>query len=145
MKAVEASHNTQAAPGKRIAIAMSGGVDSSVAAALLVEQGHEVVGVHMKLNDLPDAEKHNKACCSLEDSLDARQVCARLNIPYYVVNFVQAFERQVIDYFVHAYREGQTPNPCVMCNQTIKSDLLLDCVREFGCEYLATEESTPSP
>ena len=124
--------------GKRIAIAMSGGVDSSVAAALLVEQGYDVVGVHMKLNDLPDEEKHNKACCSLEDSLDAREACATLGIPYYVVNFVEAFEREVIDYFVASYQSGQTPNPCVMCNHTIKSDMLLDCVRQFGCEYLAT-------
>ncbi|MCZ6644723.1 MAG: tRNA 2-thiouridine(34) synthase MnmA [SAR324 cluster bacterium] len=125
-------------PGGRVAIAMSGGVDSSVAAALLVEQGYEVVGVHMKLNDLPDEEKHNKACCSLDDSLDARQVCAKLGIPYYVINFVEPFERQVIDYFVSAYREGKTPNPCVMCNRTIKSTLLLERIREFGCEYLAT-------
>jgi tRNA-specific 2-thiouridylase len=126
------------ASGGRIAIAMSGGVDSSVAAALLVQQGHEVVGVHMKLNDLPDAEKHNRACCSLDDSLDARQACARLGIPFYVVNFVDAFERQVIDYFVNSYGAGQTPNPCVMCNRTIKSALLLECVREFGCDTLAT-------
>ncbi len=129
---------TDARPRGRVAIAMSGGVDSSVAAALLVEQGHEVVGVHMKLNDLPEAEKHNKACCSLEDALDARQVCAQLGIPYYVVDFVEPFQRQVIDYFVAAYREGQTPNPCVMCNRTIKSSLLLECVRDFGCDYLAT-------
>ena len=135
---MEPGHTPEVERGKRIAIAMSGGVDSSVAAALLVEQGHQVVGVHMKLNDMPDAEKHNKACCSLEDSLDARQACARLGIPFYVVNFVEAFERQVIDYFVASYRDGQTPNPCVMCNHTIKSDKLLDCVREFGCDYLAT-------
>lgn len=136
MTAVGVTH--QSKNRKRIAIAMSGGVDSSVAAALLVEQGHDVVGVHMKLNDLPDSEKHHKACCSLDDSLDAREACATLGIPYYVVNFVEAFERQVIDYFVDSYRSGQTPNPCVMCNHTIKSEMLLDCVREFGCETLAT-------
>ena len=125
-------------PKKRVAIAMSGGVDSAVAAALLVHQGHEVVGVHMKLNTLAEVEKHNKACCSLEDSLDARQVCARLGIPFYVLNFAEVFQREVIDYFVETYQQGQTPNPCVMCNHTIKSDLLLAAVQEFGCDYLAT-------
>lgn len=124
--------------GKRIAVAMSGGVDSSVAAALLVEQGLEVVGVNLKLNDLPDSEKHNKACCSLDDTLDARQVCGRLGIPFYVLDFVEPFGRQVIDYFVQSYAQGRTPNPCVMCNRTIKSRLMLDAVREFGCEYLAS-------
>jgi tRNA-specific 2-thiouridylase len=135
---VKAENGLLHAKGTRVAVAMSGGVDSSVAAALLVEQGYDVVGVHMKLHDLPDAEKHNKRCCSLDDSLDARQVCARLGIPYYVVNYVEAFEREVIDYFVGAYVQGRTPNPCVMCNRSIKSSLLLSSVREFGCEYLAT-------
>ncbi len=124
--------------GAKVAVAMSGGVDSSVAAALLVEQSYQVVGVHMKLHDLPDAEKHDKSCCSLDDALDARQVCARLAIPYYVVNFVEEFRRDVIDYFVADYAAGRTPNPCVMCNRSIKSSLLLERVREFGCEYLAT-------
>lgn len=123
---------------KRVAIAMSGGVDSSAAAALLVEQGHEVVGVHMKLHDLPEQEKHSKACCSLDDTLDARQACARLGIPFYVVDLSQEFEREVIQYFVESYRAGVTPNPCAKCNVAIKSKLLLEKVREFGCDYLAT-------
>ena len=127
-----------AAPRGRVAVAMSGGVDSSVAAALLVEQGHDVIGVHMKLHDIPDAERRDKSCCSLDDSLDARQVCARLGIPFYVLDFQERFRERVIDYFVAAYRAGQTPNPCVMCNQSIKNATLLDAVREFGCEYLAT-------
>ena len=112
--------------GLKVAVAMSGGVDSSVAAALLLEQGYDVVGVHMKLNDLPDAEKHEKSCCSLDDALDARQVCARLGIPYYVVNYVEAFQREVIDYFVADYMAGRTPNPCVMCNRTIQGPVV-DC------------------
>jgi len=122
----------------RVAVAMSGGVDSSAAAALLLEQGWDVVGVHMKLHDLPDAEKRDKSCCSLDDSLDARQVCARLGIPFYVVNFTREFKARVMDYFVDSYRGGRTPNPCVMCNRTVKHALLLERVRDFGCERLAT-------
>src|SRR5262249_36572010 len=110
----------------------------SVAAALLVEQGWDVVGVHMKLHNIPDSQKRDKSCCSIDDALDARQVCARLGIPFYVLNFVDQFHDRVISYFVEGYRAGRTPNPCVMCNQTVKNALLLDKVREFGCEYLAT-------
>ncbi len=122
----------------RVAVAMSGGVDSSVAAALLVEQGWQVVGVHMKLHEAPDSEKRDKSCCSIDDALDARQVCARLGIPFYVIDFVEQFHERVISYFVEGYRAGRTPNPCVMCNQTVKNALLLERVREFGCDYLAT-------
>jgi tRNA-uridine 2-sulfurtransferase len=126
------------APRGRVAIAMSGGVDSSVAAALLVEQGWDVIGVHMKLSDQPDEEKRDKSCCSLDDSLDARNVCARMGIPFYVLDFTREFKASVVDYFVASYRDGRTPNPCVMCNRTVKHALLLDRVREFGCDYLAT-------
>src|SRR5215813_12973351 len=83
-------------PRKRVAVAMSGGVDSSVAAALLVEQGWDVVGVHMKLHNIPDSQKRDKSCCSIDDALDARQVCARLGIPFYVLNFVDQFHDRVI-------------------------------------------------
>ncbi|MBI4081749.1 MAG: tRNA 2-thiouridine(34) synthase MnmA [Candidatus Lambdaproteobacteria bacterium] len=125
-------------PRARVAVAMSGGVDSSVAAALLVEQGHDVVGVHLKLNAAAAADKRPRSCCSLDDSLDARAVCARLGIPFYVIDFTAAFQRQVIDYFVASYRRGLTPNPCVMCNRTVKTAQLLEKVREFGCDRLAT-------
>jgi tRNA-specific 2-thiouridylase len=125
------------APG-RVAVAMSGGVDSSVAAALLVEQGWQAVGVHMKLHEAPDAERRDKSCCSLDDSLDARQACARLGIPFYVLDFTERFRARVIDYFVAEYQAGRTPNPCVICNQSIKNATLLSRVREFGCDYLAT-------
>ena len=125
-------------PPARVAVAMSGGVDSSVAAALLVEQGHAVVGVHMKLHDLPDAQRKDKSCCSLDDALDARQACAKLGIPFYVLDFTTRFQEEVIDYFVTSYRRGLTPNPCVMCNMRVKNTVLLKRVRDFGCDYLAT-------
>jgi len=134
-----AERNGGPAPGAgRVAVAMSGGVDSSVAAALLVEQGYDVVGVHMKLNDLPDDQRHGKSCCSLDDSLDARQVCAKLGIPFYIVDFIEPFRRWVMDDFVATYAAGQTPNPCVMCNRHVKHAALMTKVREFGCEFLAT-------
>ncbi len=134
-------HSVLTRPGShraRVAVAMSGGVDSSAAAALLLEQGWDVVGVHMKLHDLPDDGKRDRSCCSLDDSLDARQVCARLGIPFYVVDFTREFKADVMDYFVDSYRAGRTPNPCVMCNRTVKHALLLERVRAFGCERLAT-------
>ena len=125
-------------PSARIAVAMSGGVDSSVAAALLVDQGYQVVGVHMKLHDLPSEQRRDKSCCSIDDSLDARQACARLGIPFYVLDFTERFQSSVIDYFIDGYSRGETPNPCVMCNRMVKNSVLLERVREFGCEYLAT-------
>ena len=125
-------------PSGRIAVALSGGVDSSVAAALLVEQGWDVVGVHLKLHDFPDSEKRDKSCCSVDDALDARQICSQLGIPFYVLDFTEVFREQVIQYFVDSYRQGRTTNPCVMCNKTIKHTHLLNKIREFGCEFLAT-------
>ena len=125
-------------PKGRVAVAMSGGVDSSVAAALLLEQGWDVVGIHLKLHDIPDSQRRDKSCCSIDDALDARQVCARLGIPFYVLDFVKEFRARVIDYFAASYRRGLTPNPCVMCNRAVKHALLMDKAREFGCDYLAT-------
>lgn len=125
-------------PKGRAAVAMSGGVDSSVAAALLLEQGWDVVGIHLKLHNIPDSQRRDKSCCSIDDALDARQVCARLGIPFYVLDFVEEFRARVIDYFTASYRRGLTPNPCVMCNRTVKHALLMEKAREFGCDYLAT-------
>ena len=124
--------------GRRVAVAMSGGVDSSAAAALLVDQGHDVVGVHMKLHDLPDEQRRDKSCCSVDDALDARQVCAELGIPFYVIDLTAEFQQSVIEYFVADYAAGRTPNPCVMCNQHLKNAALLERVRQFGCDSLAT-------
>jgi len=122
----------------RIAMAMSGGVDSSVAAALLKKQGHEVIGIHMKLFNSPIYENRNRSCCSFDESMDARSICYRLGIPFYVIDYQKEFREMVIDYFVKDYAMGQTPNPCVMCNKKIKNDLLLKKVDELDCDYLAT-------
>jgi len=122
----------------RVAMAMSGGVDSSVAAALLKKQGHEVIGLHMKLYHGPSNEFRNKSCCSIDESIDARSTCYRLGIPFYVIDYQKEFREMVVDYFVKEYEKGQTPNPCVMCNKKIKTDLLLKIVDELDCDFLAT-------
>ncbi len=122
----------------RVAMAMSGGVDSSVAAALLKEHGHEVIGLHMKLYHGPENESRQKSCCSLDEAIDARSACHRLDIPFYVIDYQKEFRETVIDYFINEYSNGQTPNPCVMCNKKIKSDLLLKKVDELDCDFLAT-------
>jgi tRNA-specific 2-thiouridylase len=126
---------------KKVMVGMSGGVDSSVTAALLKQQGYDVVGV--TLNVWPDLEGVNEnlredACCALGATEDARRVADRLDIPYYVVNFKETFERKVIQDFIGEYRRGRTPNPCVRCNQFIKFDALLDKAQLFGAEYVAT-------
>jgi len=121
-----------------VAVAMSGGVDSSVAAALLVEQGHRVVGVHMKLSPPAEHAPRPASCCSLDDALDARLVCAKLGIPFVVLDFQQRFQAAVVDPFCKSYGQGKTPNPCVLCNQHIKSRALLAEVRRLGCTHLAT-------
>ncbi len=124
----------------RIAVAMSGGVDSAVAAALLVEQGHEVVGLTMNLWPawLKEPEGDSQACCGVGAIEDARAVARVLGIHHYVLNLREAFERAVIDYFCDEYAAGRTPNPCIACNQAIKFRVLLDRVEGLGCDGLAT-------
>ena len=116
---------------------MSGGVDSSLAAALLHEQGHEIVGVTLHLWD-DDAGLSESLCCSLELTESARRVCAHLGVPYYVFNYQREFRRHVIEPFIHAYANGYTPNPCLECNRTIKFRMLLERARTLGFAYLAT-------
>ncbi|MCB0378392.1 MAG: tRNA 2-thiouridine(34) synthase MnmA [Bdellovibrionales bacterium] len=119
---------------------MSGGVDSSVAAALLVEQGYEVIGVTMQVWDYSECniEEGMGTCCSSEDVDDARAVADRLDIPFYVLNCESEFKSQVIDPFVQSYMGGKTPLPCVNCNTYLKFDHLIFKMKELGCDYLAT-------
>ena len=119
---------------------MSGGVDSSVVAGLLVEQGLDVVGVHMKLHDTPahPSSSDGKHCCGLDDALDARRVADRLGIPFFVMDLQAAFRAAVMDEFAAAYRAGATPNPCITCNGVLKFRILLQRVRALGASHLAT-------
>lgn len=118
----------------RVLVAMSGGVDSSVAAALLVDAGHEVLGVTLKLW----GGESDSGCCSVSDVEDARRVAAQLDIPHYVFDYSVAFDEHVVDPYVDAYSSGSTPNPCVECNRHIKFGLLLDRADALGCDSLAT-------
>jgi tRNA-specific 2-thiouridylase len=124
----------------RVIMAMSGGVDSSVAAALLLEQGYEVIGVTMQIwpDDLPYGTEIEGGCCSLGAVEDARAVANKLGIPYYVLNFQVPFREKVIDYFVAEYLQGRTPNPCIVCNHSLKFSNLLEKSLSLGGEYVAT-------
>ena len=122
----------------RVLAAMSGGVDSSVAAALMEQEGHEVTGVTLKLWQGPDGQAPTHGCCTVSDSEDARRVAARLGIPYYVFDYTDDFTEAVIDPFVSEYRRGRTPNPCVECNRSIKFSILLEEADRLDCDLLVT-------
>lgn len=125
---------------KRVVVGMSGGVDSSVAACLLKEQGYEVIGVTMQIwqeEDTCQIEEHG-GCCGLSAVEDARRVAWTLGIPYYVMNFRQEFKEKVMDYFVAEYLRGRTPNPCIACNRYVKWESLLTRSLEIGADYIAT-------
>jgi tRNA-specific 2-thiouridylase len=121
----------------RIVVAMSGGVDSSVAAALLHEQGHDAIGLSMQLYDQRGPEPFG-SCCTLDDLYDARRVASSLGIPHYIVNFERRFEETVISNFVREYAAGRTPLPCARCNSDLKFSTLLERAVAFGAEHVAT-------
>jgi tRNA-uridine 2-sulfurtransferase len=123
----------------RVLVAMSGGVDSAVAAALLVQQGHDVTGVHLKLADVPlDEQVPGHGCCTLDDAQDARRCAQVLGIPFYVWDLSEAFHREVQAPFAASYAAGVTPNPCVTCNERVKYATLLERARALGFDALAT-------
>lgn len=125
----------------RVIVGMSGGVDSSVVAALLVEQGYDVIGITIKTyryEDVGGNVGNDSSCCSLDGINDARRVCMKLGIPHYVVDFSDTFREEVIDYFIDDYMAGNTPNPCVKCNRTIKWQEMLKKANALGAEYIAT-------
>ena len=125
---------------KKVVVGMSGGVDSSVAAYLLKEQGYDVIGVTMQIwqDEEETIQEENGGCCGLSAVDDARRVAAALDIPYYVMNFKKEFKENVMDYFVAEYLQGRTPNPCIACNRYVKWESLLKRSMDIGADYIAT-------
>ena len=123
---------------KKVIVGMSGGIDSSVAALLLQQQGYEVIGVTLK--HLPNelSENPGKTCCSLDDISDARYTCYNLGIPHYVINVVDEFKKEVMEYFIKMYNEGKTPSPCVICDEKVKIKKLVEFADKTGIKYIAT-------
>jgi len=122
----------------RALVAMSGGVDSSVAAALMLEAGHDVIGVTVKQWQGPDGQLPMTGCCTVSDAEDARSVANRLEVPYYVLDHVAEFTREVVDRFGAEYLAGRTPNPCIECNRRVRFGILFDRMESLGCDVLVT-------
>src|SRR5689334_10695221 len=122
----------------RVVVGMSGGVDSSAAAALLVEQGYDVVGITLQLLPQDCVNRAEDECCEPQAVTDARSVCHKLGIPYYLIDEADEFQKHVIGYFAQEYKAGRTPNPCVMCNQNLKFGRLLNRANQLGAQYIAT-------
>ena len=123
----------------RVLAAMSGGVDSAVAAARAVEQGHDVIGVHLALSRMPGTLRTgSRGCCTIEDSMDAQRAANKLGIPFYVWDFSERFKLDVVDDFVAEYQAGRTPNPCMRCNERIKFAALLERGLSLGFEAICT-------
>ena len=131
---------TAGGPRSRVLVAMSGGVDSSVAAALIKAEGHEAIGVWMRLSDVSDSHSDfARSCCSLDAANDARRVAAQLDIPFYILNLEREFDEGVLQPFLRAYMEGRTPSPCVDCNTVVKFGALLGRARlQYDCDAVAT-------
>ncbi|MDR3378681.1 MAG: hypothetical protein P4M10_08355, partial [Verrucomicrobiae bacterium] len=123
---------------QRVVCGMSGGVDSSATAALLLEQGYEVIGITLKLWPQDCVNRAEDKCCGPQAVTDARSVCNKLDIPYYLVDESADFQRHVIRYFADEYKAGRTPNPCVMCNQNLKFGRLIDRADQLGADFIAT-------
>ncbi len=122
----------------RVIVAMSGGVDSSVAAAMMAQEGHEVIGVTLKQWEDASGNLPTAGCCTVGDAEDARRVAAQLDIPYYVLDYVDEFRQAVVEPFGHGYLAGRTPNPCIECNRTVRFRALLERTAELGGDMLAT-------
>lgn len=123
---------------KKALIAMSGGVDSSVAAYLMKIKGYDCMGATMKLVVNSAEERKEQGCCSLEDAEDAGSVAAKLGMPYYVFNFTEEFKKRVMEPFIAAYEKGETPNPCILCNRYLKFERFYKRAMELGCDYVVT-------
>jgi len=124
--------------GDLIAVAMSGGVDSSVAAALMVEAGYNVIGITLQLYDQGEMAKRKGACCAGQDIYDAKMVADKLGFPHYVLDYESIFKQQVIEDFVDSYSKGETPIPCIQCNQKVKFKDLLKTAKDLGAKALVT-------
>src|SRR5512142_2661952 len=122
----------------RVVVGLSGGVDSSATAALLLEQGYDVVGITLKLWPQDCVSRAEDKCCGPQAVTDARSVCHKLGIPYYLIDESEEFQSKVIRYFADEYKAGRTPNPCVLCNQNLKFGRLIERADQLGAQYIAT-------